>query len=276
MAVAPGLAAYEADPATFGLAANDLAEPYARFFRPEDKARSAGFMKYAAPLPQGSLEAFADVAAALSRPGYLPVETGWCVQPNGVATIAVLTPMPGVTPAMWDWWFAWHGCAPGRYKLWAPSEHLAAFWRDGEGERPGHKSYIGRTSLIKEHIGSVYLEGAIRFTDPAEIGFIPGAFAGTVICGRAGEVRAPVEHTWLIHQVRAVPGGAEMRSRFYLGQDPVFTHTGAPVPEPGPGGQKPGPKPAELLVHCATEMHHLAGFLPELYGLYNNKGSGRA
>jgi hypothetical protein len=264
-----GPAAFATAPAALGLTRAERAEPFARFLAPEDQARAEGFAKFAAPLAPGSIEPFADIAAALSRPGYLPVETGWCAMPSGPAIVAVHTPMPGVTPAMWDWWFAWHSAAPGRYKIWAPSEHLVAMWKDGEGERPGDKSYIGRTSLIKEHIGSVYLEGAIRFVDPATIGFVPGAFEGTVICGRAGEVHAPVEHTWLIHQVRATAEGAEMRSRFYLGQDPQLTTTGAPLPPPDVGAPKPGPKPAELLMHCATEMHHLAGFLPALYALYN-------
>jgi hypothetical protein len=32
----------------------------------------------------------------------------------------------------------------------------------------------------------------------------------------------------------------------------------------------------ELLVHCAMEMNHLAGFLPELYSLYNPTNEGQS
>lgn len=266
----PGIAAFLAEPAFIGFNHADLAQPFAGLLHPEDTARAAEYAaRYHRPLATDLLTPFEGIAAELSKPGYLQTETGWGILPNGAATVAVLTPMPNVAAHMWDWWFSWHSAASARYKIWAPAEHLVALWKDGEGEHPGEKSYIGRTSLIKEHIGSVLLEGAIRFVEPASIGFLPEAFDGTVICGRAGEVLAPVEHTWLIHQLRNTETGCEMRSRFFLGQDPQFTHNGAPLPPPDPAVQRPGPVPAELLVHCATEMHHLAGILRQLYEMYH-------
>ncbi|MDE8344981.1 MAG: hypothetical protein POH28_02220 [Acidocella sp.] len=244
----------------------DANSTYARFLKPEDPGWAEAITQACAlPLPTEEITPFTEIAATLSRPGYLPHETGWGALANGTGFVSAHTPMPGVRPDMWDWWFSWHGSESARYKLWAPSEHFVAHWRDGDGERPGLKSYIGRTSLIKENIGSTFLQGAIRFVDPAVVGFVPGAFDGTVICGRAGEVDAPVEHTWLVHQVRATQDGCEMRSRFYLGQDPQFTHTGEPLPKPPPGAPRPGPVPLELMRHCLTEMHHLAGFLPVLH-----------
>jgi hypothetical protein len=260
---------FHAAPVYTGYRAADEQQPYARFLKTEDTARADAIAHtHAAPLRAAQITPFAEIAAALSSPGYLPHETGWATLPNGAGFVAARTPMPRVRPEMWDWWFSWHSSESARYKLWAPSEHFVAAWKDGDGERPGHKSYIGRTSLIKENIGSVFLQGAIRFVDPSSIGFLPGAFDGTVICGRAGEVDAPVEHTWLIHQLRATADGCEMRSRFYLGQDPQFTHTGEPLPPPPPGAPRQGPVPAELMRHCLTEMHHLAGFLPELYAAF--------
>ncbi len=268
-----GVAAFRALPAYLGYRAGDAALPYERFLQPEDSNRSAQISAaHRLPLPQDAIEPLSELASALSRPGYLAHEIGWCPLSSGALAVAVHTAMPGVRAAMWDWWFAWHGSASARYKLWAPGAHMAAFWKDGQGERAGAKSYIGRTSLIKEMIGSVYLEGAIRFVEPASLGF-PADFDGTVICGRAGEVGAPVEHTWLIHHVRNTPDGCEMRSRFYLGQDPVLTTTGAPLP-PSPRDQpQGGPIPAELLVHCTTEMHHLAGFLPALHAAFGPGGA---
>ena len=35
-----------------------------------------------------------------------------------------LTPMPGATVEMIDWWFAWHPLLPLRYKLWNPGYHF--------------------------------------------------------------------------------------------------------------------------------------------------------
>lgn len=263
------ISAFHALPAYYGYRADDAEMPYAHFLQSEDHVRAAQIgMAHRSPVPPQTITPFAEVAASLSSPGYLAHETGWCGLAGGACAVAVYTAMPGVRAAMWDWWFAWHGSESARYKLWAPAAHLAAFWKDGAGDAAGAKSYIGRTSLIKETIGSVYLEGAIRFVEPASIGFMPGAFDGTVICGRAGEVDAPIEHTWLIHQVRNTPDGCEMRSRFYLGQDPMLTTTGATLPPPAPDRPRPGPIPVELLEHCATEMHHLAGFLPELYAAF--------
>ncbi len=262
--LAPGIAAFRALPAYLGFQPADLAKPYARYLCAENAVRAAQIAaQHRVALADTVFPAFADLAAQLTQPGHDEHETGWCVQANGTCVVAVHTPMPGARAAMWDWWFSWHGAASSRYKIWAPSAHLVAFWKDGAGDRPGVKSYIGRTSLIKELIGSTDLMGAIRFVDPASIGFAPDGFDGTVICGRAGEVDMPVEHTWLIHQVRNTDYGCEMRSRFYLGQDPTLN--GMPLPARPPGQPRLGPIPTELLEHCATEMHHLAGFLPELY-----------
>ncbi len=260
----PGFATFHAQPAYLGFRDADFAQPYARFLRDEDAARAARIAaQHRTALAPDRYPAFADLPASLSRPGYGAHETGWSIQDSGTCVVAVHTPMPGVDAAMWDWWFSWHGGDSSRYKIWSPAAHLVASWRDGAGERSGLKSYIGRTSLIKEMIGRTYLQGAIRFVDPASIGFAPDAFDGTVICGRAGEVDKPIEHTWLIHQVRNTDQGCEMRSRFYLGQDPTIN--GTKLPAHPPGQPRPGPIPIELLEHCATEMHHLAGFLPELY-----------
>jgi hypothetical protein len=264
--LAPGVAKFRSADIYPGYRDADFARPFAKYLTGEDTVREAVIVAaHAAPRPAAGFQPFSGVAASLCALGHLPVETGWCSLPSGGAVVAVHTAMPGLRAEMWDWWFAWHGSEPARYKLWAPSAHYAAIWRDGEGERPGYKSYIGRTSLIDEDIGRVHLRGAIRFVEPASIGFPPDAFDGTVICGRAGEIEVPIEHTWLIHQVRNTADGCEMRSRFYLGQDPVNTATGQSLPKAPPEAPRPGPIPAELLVHCAVEMHHLAGFLPALY-----------
>ena len=44
----------------------------------------------------------------LFEPGYLPCEIGYCVMEDGSAYLANRTEMPGVTPEMFEWWFAWH------------------------------------------------------------------------------------------------------------------------------------------------------------------------
>ena len=54
----------------------------------------------------------------LFEPGYLEAEAGWCILPDGTGYLANLTKMPGVTPEMIDWFFAWHGLDNLRYKIW--------------------------------------------------------------------------------------------------------------------------------------------------------------
>ena len=62
----------------------------------------------------------------LFEPGYLEAEAGWCILPDGTGYLANLTKMPGVTPEMFDWFFAWHGLDNLRYKIWNPEDHYKA------------------------------------------------------------------------------------------------------------------------------------------------------
>ena len=59
----------------------------------------------------------------LMKPGYLAVETGYTVMPDGSGFAATLVRMPGVTPEMLDWWFNWHPLEGLRYALWCPVAH---------------------------------------------------------------------------------------------------------------------------------------------------------
>lgn len=207
-----------------------------------------------------------DVATMLAGDG--PVEDGIAVHPDGSITVNVRTPMADVTPAMWDWWFGWHGCDDRRYKLWHPRAHLSAAWADG-GSQIG---YVGRTSHVVEYLGSTLAHAAIRFVAPSEMGFSDGALDGQVaICARTGSSQHPVDLGWLVHHVRPVDGGSEMRSRFWLGG----RHTAPRRPNAVLDRVVPpvanrmvsldARAATELLVHCAQEMSHLAARLPALH-----------
>lgn len=169
-----------------------------------------------APLSVGALPPFSQ-AKDLQKEGYTAIETGYTLESDGSAHVAVLTKMPNVTPDMWDWWFAWHGCKDNRYKLWHPKSHYSAQWEDGRDD----VAYIGRNSIIAEMIGDDYTQGAIQFKSPTEFGFSDEAIGDSskavYICARIGHQSLPVDYGYLIHQVRAVEGGAEMRSRFWVG-----------------------------------------------------------
>ncbi|MEL0027359.1 MAG: hypothetical protein VW625_01635, partial [Perlucidibaca sp.] len=215
-------------------------------------------------------------AGELQAAGYLPVETGYAVGPDGGAHIAVLTPMPGVAPAMWDWWFAWHGSEALRYKLWHPRAHLDVAWADGRADL---MRYVGRTSEVTEYVGAEAFRARVSFVPPARMGLdeVRLAEAGEVaICARIGMVIAgvPLDTGWLLHHIRPVAGGAEMRSRFWLAgpyvrpfgwDNALGTALGWLAARLKPITQQ---QVRELLVHDAQEMGHLAERLPALHARF--------
>ncbi len=227
------------------------------------------------PLPSGSLPAFAD-APYLQADGYYDFENGYTLEADGSAHAAILTPMPGVSPEMWDWWFGWHGCEDSRYKLWHPKSHLSARWEDGKNDL----AYIGRNSLIEEYIGDMFTPGSIQFKPPTEFGFsleaIKDPKQAVYICARIGHKSLPIDYGYLVHQVRAVAGGSEMRSRFWMGgQYAHLRKTGAVADLVSDFMKKMQRLPPsfahDMVQHCSEEMTHLAAFLPALYAEYRSK-----
>ncbi len=255
-----------------GYSAADRAQPWAKFYddriAPLPEHVVAALEKGA--LPPGSLPPPEDVSKLLEK-SHAPTETGYALEADGSIRVAVLTPMPGVSPAMWDWWFGWHGSRTDRYKLWHPLAHVDARWADGLGDTGG---YVGRTSLIAEYIGGKLEKGAIQFVSPEKMGLAPTDFSDknkvAFICARIGHASLPVDFGWLVHQIRATEDGAEMRSRFWLGGRHVAGRGGSWL-----GGlagrilrvfiKLPERQARDLLVHCAEEMKHLAAFLPAVH-----------
>jgi hypothetical protein len=216
------------------------------------------------PLPAGVLLSFEQISV-LQKKGYAEIENGYSIERDGSARVAVHTLMPNVSPAMWHWWFGWHGCADSRYKLWHPQAHLAAEWLDGENS----ETYIGRTSVIQEYIGRKLEKANIRFVAPEDLG-LKNSVDMVYICARLGYTAYPLDFGWLVHQVRAIEGGAEMRSRFWIGGKYIaIRKKGSFFNFLSTVLQKlyrlPEAQPKYLLQHCSEEMRHLAKFLPDLY-----------
>ncbi len=119
------------------------------------------------------------------------------------------------------------------------------------------------------------LNGAIQFVAPAEMGCPPNSDDAVAICARLGASDAPVDVGWFIHHIRSTHSGAEMRSRFWMG-GPHIAVRKAPGVAPGRcayrGADTRQPETSgRTVVHCAQEMNHLAGFLPELYEAFGNE-----
>jgi DAPG hydrolase-like protein len=248
---------------------DDADTPYGKYFQPA-----------MAPLPWHVVEALHhgpqagpvllafDDAASLADSGYQQTENGYGMLEDGSIAISVRTDMPGVTPQMWSWWFGWHGSDSRRYKLWHPRAHVSAEWKDAASS--GAHGYVGRTSLISEYVGSTLLRGAIQFVEPQTIG-LPDDGDALAVCARLGYGDFPVDVGWFVHHIRPTDDGSEMRSRFWLGGPHIAVRGG-----PGVASRMVRPVASrvvdisaatarDLMVHCAQEMNHLAGFLPDLY-----------
>ncbi|WP_138992485.1 FAD-binding protein [Larkinella sp. C7] len=260
-----------------GYTAPDLATDYARYYNESIQKIPAPVAEALdkSPFPPGSLPPFSR-AAYLQAPGYTALESGFTLEPDGSAHVAVLTYMPRVTPEMWDWWFGWHGCHDSRYKLWHPKAHLSARWEDGNDD----VAYIGRNSLIEEYIGDELLAASIQFKTPTEFGIsyeaLKNPAKAVYIGARIGHPSLPLDYGYLIHQVRAVEGGSEMRSRFWMGGQYIQLRTeGAVANFVSVFLRKmktiSAQFAADLVKHCSEEMTHLAAFLPELYAQNTQK-----
>lgn len=250
-------------------------KPYSKFWNPR-----------MAPLPEHAREALlvGALAAPLLPPlsdaprllqaGEQEVENGLGLRDDGTLYVAIRTDMPDVSPEMIDWWFGWHGSEAPRYKLWHPRAHVHARW--GSPVPPGTRGrarYVGRVSFVDEYLGSRMSHVTIGFVPPASLGLDEEALSdpreSTAICARIGLQDLPVLAGALVHHVRRVPGGAEMRSRFWLGGEAASVRLGLlgslatpvvrRVASPGLAVGR------DLLVHCAQEMAHLASFLPRLH-----------
>ncbi len=256
-----------------GYRGDDVNTPFGKFFQPA-----------MAPLPRHVVEALEhgpqagpallafDGVATVGDDGYQQTENGYGMLEDGSLRVSVRTDMAGVTPAMWSWWFGWHGSDSRRYKLWHPRAHVWAAWQDGDDAgRRGTARYVGRTSVISEYIGSSMLRAAIQFVTPATLG-LPAADHDVVpICARVGSSDVPVDAGWLVHHIRPTGNGSQMRSRFWLGGPHIAARNA-----PGLANRVVRPVASRILgasvdyarnlmAHCAQEMNHLAGFLPALY-----------
>ena len=119
----------------------------------------------------------------LLDPAAMSTETGWCVMDDGVGYVAVRTPMPGTTAAMWDWWFDWQRRDPRRYQVWYPPAHFGITYTPSPVPRA--KPYWGAIHYPDEDIGMGREVLRIDFMDPVDLGFSPDALrrpqVGTVI-----------------------------------------------------------------------------------------------
>ena len=229
------------------------------------------YMCAEAPMPPGFALPPQDMDR-LFEDGYLPARSGYALLPDGTIMVANCVVMPGVTTDMFDWWFAWHGLEPLRYKIWDRDEHYYCLTRNPEKafdqSLPMRERYRDTIHDVKE---AMYPDGpvmdiAINFRNPADIGFSPeklDGFEGTIVC--AGNEREPVI---MCHFLRPVPGGSELNTRFWMG---YCVKDGGPAKAIPDGATFPVESAIELLRHSIKEYTNLAALLPKVYAEYRDR-----
>jgi hypothetical protein len=267
-----------------GMHEGDLNEkPYAKYWQPTmaalpDRAAEALLQGPVA----GEMGFVHEQAGELLKPGYLPLETGYTRLRNGQVFVAVLTPMPGVSGKMIDWWFGWHGAEKERYKLWHPQAHVNVSMERQVADDPNlsdREKYVGNVSYVHEYIGDGFLPLTIAFNTPEDNHLESNAFeaasVSTAVCARTGFASRPFDIGRLIHLIRETDDGCEMRSRFWIGDiaarglsdhNVINRMLGSKFVASRAGDINLG---RDLVVHCAMEMQHLASFLPALYADYH-------
>jgi hypothetical protein len=260
-------------------------KPYAKYWNPDMK----GLPEHVAqavlqsPLPHDYGFSHQECHRLL-EPGYLPLESGYTQLPSGEIFVATLTPMPGVSGKMIDWWFGWHSNESQRYKLWHPHAHMKAVLKTPTGDNPDlsdRERYVGNTSYVDEYIGNDILNLAIQFKEPEVFGLeqskLAAAGVQTAICAYVGPAKGSINVGKLVHLIRATPDGCEMRSRFWLGKlflrdkpasHPVNRILGLNALSRLVMNRNHG---HDMVVHCGAEMAHLASFLPALYADYHRE-----
>lgn len=209
----------------------------------------------------------------LFDPGYFEEETGWCVLPDGTGYIANLTKMPGVTPEMFDWYFAWHGLNNLRYKIWNREDHYEAVTQNRIKALDPDLTYQEKlwdtTHEILEDTGTGPARIVINFKHPGDVGFDASKMGtkdcATLICGKGygkGQLPFAVPNTFMTHFVREIDGGIELRSRFWMGWN---YENGRDVKKIEDGDRYPDFAVMSMALHNVKEFTNLAAILPSLY-----------
>ncbi len=196
--------------------------------------------------------------------GYLPGEFGLFQTPDGGYSVANLVDMPGVTPEMFDWWFAWHGLDSMRYTIWDKDDHYYVQTQNPEialnenlsmRERYWHTVHDVKESMAA---GAPPADIQIHFIPPWEAGFDKEKFEnfdGTIICSTGT----------MVHFVRRTATGCELRTRFWIGH--FFNGETWVFDKNRPF---PADRARNLLAHNWKEFHNLAKILPEVYAEFKD------
>lgn len=200
--------------------------------------------------------------------GDVKLEVGYTVAPDGTGFVANSTFVPGLTPEMFYWWFAWHCVGPDlRYQIWDKEDHTQARAIETDyildSKVPMKEKTWGVTHDIIENIGLGSERLLLKFYKPNDLGYdlslIGLPTCAAIVCA-VGKSSSPALMT---HKVVLGEGGGWLKSHFWMGYG-MDEQKG--LVKLVPDGQKiPELVPKALFGHCIKEFSNLASFLPELY-----------
>lgn len=253
------------------LTAAEKSKPYAKYFyQPMAPAPKATMDVLAKGPIDPSLALPIHERADILKPGNLPTEIGYCMMADGSGFVAMKTEMPGVTSEMINWWFYWHGLESLRYKIWDPDDHYAVHVPQKDLARrldmglTTRQRNWGTTDVVDEDIGTGPVVLYISFMSPEDYGYDMDQFRApnvlTAVSANLGLMEPRTPLATFSHVAREIPGGLELRSRFWLGwhindRKPVRVDDSVPF-ELVKG----------LAHHCPKEYANLAAILPKVYG----------
>jgi len=255
------------------LSEEEKGKPYAKYFYKELAEVPAEDLDRvnAGPVDPAAATTVQD-RSDLMQPGYLEVETGYTVMPDGSGFAATLVRMPGVTPEMLDWWFNWHPLEGLRYAMWCPVAHT-----DISAKNPAQHLDSSGVPLQERNYGSTHypvegfnLEGkqrvAIEFFSPQDFGLDMTMFKEPEIsrayCANVVLDLLKTPFNTFFHAVREVEGGVEYRSHYWIG---YTMKNGSPKRVKRPMPFKMRDLARNNCLHSLTEYNNLASFLPQLY-----------
>lgn len=258
-----------------GLTEEEKKLPYSKYFDkplPEVDPKLLEEMS-ASPLSPEKLTSIFDRNDIL-KPGYLETENGYTKMEDESGCVATKVEMPGVTPEMIDWWFAWHGMKDLRYKIWCPTDHYAAHVLEKDVAHRLDKALSlkernwGTTDVVTENVGGGAQKMHLRFFSPEEYGYDPELVKNVDVIISANVSDAETGHGLITftHVIRKIPGGVEYRSHYYQGYN--IDETGNPVAVAIPEGGFPMEVMQGCAYHSLLEYTNLAQILPELYNAY--------
>lgn len=199
--------------------------------------------------------------------GYLDVEVGYCQMDDGTGFVANKTFFPNCTGKMFAWWFAWHSLEDLRYKIWDPEDHIYARNMNRDRILDPNISILEKnwetSHDILEDIGFGDEKLTIHFKNPKYMGLdVEKIFIEYCSAIQTGNAEGDGLNATMLHMVRDVDGGVELRSRFWIG---YHIHEGE-IKRLIPEGEKiPLIASESLFKHNCVEFANLSNILPRVY-----------